>query len=107
MAVGEINAALARAHALKTKCRLIKLGGLFNVVRSYRNMFNPRHGDPPGNRLCKLLGQYRSRFSSMKSRLLAQLDEEIPSLIKRGADIYKDQVTVGEKIQMRRWRRFL
>jgi hypothetical protein len=43
----------------------------------------------------------------MKSRLLAQLDEEIPSLIKRGADIYKDQVAVGEKIQMRRWRRFL
>jgi len=28
----------------------------------------------------------------MKWRLLAQLDEEIPSLIKRRADIYKDQI---------------
>jgi len=43
----------------------------------------------------------------MKWRLLAQLDEEIPSLIKRRADIYKDQIPVGEKIQMRRSRRFL
>jgi hypothetical protein len=61
-------------------------------------MFNPRHGDPPENRLRKLLGQYRSRFSSMKWRPLARLDEEIPSLIKRRADIYKDQIAVGEKI---------
>jgi hypothetical protein len=28
----------------------------------------------------------------MKSRIPAQLDEEIPSLIKRRADIYKDQI---------------
>jgi hypothetical protein len=36
-------------------------------------------------------------FSSMKSRPLARLDEEIPSLIKRGADIYKDQIALAKK----------